>query len=403
MWIERAIGFIFRRRHYWRSGSFDEISELYTSRLMMVFALNLVNLFMAVYLYRLGYTLIFIALFYAVMSLLRTLAYLLAAKYVAYAGPKHAVLAANIIRVFSMVALALVSTYGFPAIVAFGLFQQAAIALYGLGYLVDFSKVRHFAHTGKELGTMQLIEKGARVVSPVVGGLLATFFSPIVVILVSATLFVASSIPLLRSIEPIKTRSRIVFEGFPWRSSFASFIAQLSVGYDYVSSSMVWILYVTIVVFAGSGASIYTDLGWLISIGVVASMVATWFFGKVVDRRSGDILYTAGALTNSAIHLFRAFTVTPVGVAGVNVSSETMTTAYVMPFMRLQFDLADNSGHRILYMMISQIFESVGEALACALFALLIWVFGRQPGFEFFFVAAAGFELLLLTARRYTK
>lgn len=403
MWIERVIGFFFRRRHYWRSVSFDEISELYASRLMTVFALNLVNLFMAVYLYQLGYTLIFIAIFYAVMSALRAFGCLLAAKYVAYAGPKHAVLVANIIRVFSMVALALVSTYGFPAIIAFGLFQQAAIALYALGYLVDFSKVRHLEHTGKELGTMQLIEKAARVVSPIIGGLLATFFSPIVVILVSAVLFVASSIPLFRTVEPTKTRARIVFEGFPWRASFVSFVAQFSAGYDYIASSLAWVLYVTIVVFAGVGVAVYSNLGWLLSIGVVASMVATWFFGKVVDRRSGDILYSAGAITNSVIHLFRAFTTTPVGVAGINVANETMTTAYVLPFMRLQFDLADNSGHRILYMTLTQMAEALGEAVACAIFALIFWVFGHQSGFQFFFVTAAAFELLLLTARRYTK
>jgi MFS family permease len=403
MWIERIIGLIFRRRHYWRSVSFDEISELYASRLMTVFALNLVNLFMAVYLYRLGYTLIFIALFYAIMNTLRALGTLLAAKFIAYAGPKHAVLLANIIRVFSMVALALVSTYGFPAIVAFGLLQQAAIALYALGYLVDFSKVRHLEHTGKELGTMQLLEKAARVVSPIIGGLIATFFSPIAVILVSAALFVVSAIPLFRTIEPTKTRARIVFEGFPWRTSFVSFVAQFSAGFDYVTSSTAWLLYVTVVVFAGAGVAVYSDLGWLISIGVIASMVATWFFGKVVDRRSGDILYSAGAISNSAIHLFRAFTTTPVGVAGINVANETMTTAYVLPFMRLLFDFADNSGHRILYVTLTQIAEALGEAVACAIFGLIIWLFGRQPGFQFFFVVAAAFELLLLTARRYTK
>lgn len=403
MWIERMIGMIFRRRHYWRSVSFDEISELYASRLMTIFAINMMNLFMAVYLYRLGYSLIFIALFYAAMNLLRALSSLLAAKYIAYAGPKHAVLVASIIRVFSMVALALVSPWGFPAIIAFGLFQQAAIGLYSIGYMVDFSKVRHLGHTGKELGTMQLIEKSARVASPIIGGLLATFFSPIAVILVSAVLFIASSIPLFRTVEPTRTRARVTFEGFPWRSTFSSFVAQFSTGYDFISSSMVWVMFITVIIFAGQGASVYSNLGWLLSIGVIASMVATWFFGKIVDRRQGDLLFSAGAIGNSAIHLFRAFTSTPVGIAGVNISNETMTTAYVLPLMRVLFDIADSSGHRILYMTISQIAEALGEMVACLLFALLIWVFGRQPGFEFFFVTAAAFELLLLTVRRYTK
>ena len=53
--FRKLISFVFRRRHYWRSVSFDEIAELYTSRLITMFAINIVNLFAAVYLYKLGY------------------------------------------------------------------------------------------------------------------------------------------------------------------------------------------------------------------------------------------------------------------------------------------------------------------------------------------------------------
>ena len=69
--LRKLISFVFRRRHYWRSVSFDEIAELYTSRLITMFAINIVNLFAAVYLYKLGYDLSFIALFYGVFYVLR--------------------------------------------------------------------------------------------------------------------------------------------------------------------------------------------------------------------------------------------------------------------------------------------------------------------------------------------
>ena len=46
--IGRIISRLLRRRHYWRSVSFDQIAELYTSRLITVFAANIVNLFAAV-------------------------------------------------------------------------------------------------------------------------------------------------------------------------------------------------------------------------------------------------------------------------------------------------------------------------------------------------------------------
>ena len=54
------------RRHFWRHATFSEIAELYASRLMTMFALRFVMVFASVYLYKLDYDLIFIALFWAV-------------------------------------------------------------------------------------------------------------------------------------------------------------------------------------------------------------------------------------------------------------------------------------------------------------------------------------------------
>lgn len=82
--LDRIISRIFRGRHYWRTVSFDEVAELYASRLITVFAINTINLFAAVYLYKLGYSLVFIALFYALFYAVRTPFSLVAAKYVAY-------------------------------------------------------------------------------------------------------------------------------------------------------------------------------------------------------------------------------------------------------------------------------------------------------------------------------
>ncbi len=373
------------------------------SRLMMIFALNIVNLFIAVYLYTLGYSLIFITLFFASVILFRAVFLPFAAKYVAYAGPKHGTLVANLLRIPSLVAILFVPQLGIGAIVVYGVFQQMAAGLYTISYLVNFSKVRNLEHSGKELGTMQMLEKAARVISPVIGGILATMYGPVVVIIIAGALFLVSSVPLLRTMEPTKTRSRIAIAGFPWRLTAPSMVAELAIGYDLVASGVVWVLFMAIVIFSGAGTEVYADLGWLVSVGVLASMFASWFFGKIVDRRQGDVLYTVGALGNAVIHLFRIFANSPAYVAGINIANETMSSAYALPFMRGIFEVADLSGHRILYMTIIQIFEALGSAAACLIFAGLLWLFGQENGFVFFFVTAAACELLLLAFRRYTK
>ncbi len=310
---------------------------------------------------------------------------------------------ANILRVPSMIAMFFVPQYGLPAVIIFSVLQNMAASLYNVSYLIDFSKVRHIGHAGKELGTMQLIERFARVISPLAGGVLATLFGPGVVIIVATVLFMVSSIPLFRTIEPISIRGRIKIQGFPWRLTWRGFVAQAATGHDYVVSGTVWVLFVAIAVFSTFGNAAYTALGSLFSVGVFMSMAAAWLFGKIIDKRKGDALFTAGVVASAALHAFRPFVSTPATVVGANVVNEIGTAAYVLPWTRGMFDTADTSGHRILYFALMQVWQDIGSALACVSAALLVWIWGVMPGLQLFFVLAAVVELSLLTGRRYTK
>lgn len=401
--LQRIIGLIFRGRHYWRKASFDEVAELYTSRLIMIFALNLMGLFMALYLYKLGYTVIFISLLYAALYVFKIIFAPLAAKYIAYCGPKHGVLFANILRIPSLAAMFVVQDYGLWAIIVYGVFQQMAACLYAVSYLVDFSKVRHAEHTGKELGMMQLIERGARVASPLLGGVLATTLGPSWVIFITAFLVVLSSLPLLRTMEPTTLKTKINWQGFPWRFTRRSFVAELGVGFDIIASGMVWTLFCAIAVFSSYGQGVYAAFGVLASIGVLVSMLAAWLFGKLVDRRHGDLLFTTGVVANSVIHAFRPFTAAPADILGVNTTNETATSAYVLPWTRAVFDIADSTGFRIAYMTVLQMFDDAGSLIACLLLAATVWLFGAIPGMQLFFVGAAFFELIILVGRRYAR
>lgn len=40
---------------------------------------------------------------------------------------------------------------------------------------------------------------------------------------------------------------------------------------------------------------------------VLVSMVAAWVFGRVIDKRKGDVLLVFGTVVNSILHVFRPF------------------------------------------------------------------------------------------------
>jgi MFS family permease len=401
--IQSLIHRILARRHYWRVASFSEIAELYTSRLLFTFAINIVNLFAAVWLYKLGYSVLYITVFYAATYAFRTVFSFIAAWYVSYFGPKHGVLIAGLLRIPSLIAFMFVPEYGLIAIILFGVFQQMSSSIYDISYWTDFSKVKSIIHPGKEIGTMLIFEKIARIISPVVGGVLATAASPQATILVAAVLFVASAIPLLRSVEPIPTRSRMKFKGFPWRYATPSLISQSATGFDFVTSGLVWSLLLTVVIFGTYGDGAYAAIGGLASIGVLTSVVTAWTFGKLVDKHQGDTLLSFGTIANAIIHVFRALISTPVSAVMVSIANETATSAYSIPFTRVIFDVADGTGFRVTYIMLVEMMLSIGAFLACIVFAICVLVLGDVGGIKAMFIVAAAYEFLLLVSRRQAK
>lgn len=401
--LRRVLAFILRSRHYWRRTPFDEIADLYVSRLMTVLATNLVSLFMAIYLYRLGYSVVFIAIFYGLMYLFKLPLMLPFAKYVTYYGPKHGVLLANILRIPSLVSMLFVPEYGLPALAVFGAFQAASTGIYNLSYGVNFSKVRTVEKTGKEISMMRLIEQAAKVFAPIGGGLLATFFGPNAAVVVASILFVLAAAPLFRTVEPVKLRAKIVFEAFPWRLTWRSLLAAGVIGHDFVIGGIAWSLFVAIVIFASLGDGVYASLGAISSVGVLVSMLAAWFFGRIVDRRQGDTLFTAGVLGLATAHLFRPFLANPAAVLGINMTTETATSAYVLPWTRAIFDIADTSGHRVAYFMMIGLAENLGAAVACFGMAGIVWLFGTGAGLPVVFYLGSIVALGLLIVRRYTR
>jgi MFS family permease len=394
---------IFRRRHYWRIVSFDEIAELYTSRLLTTFAINIVNLFAAVYLYKLGYSVMFITLFYGILYLFKVPFSYIAARYAAYFGPKHGIFLAALLRIPSLIAFMFAPSYGLPAIIIFGVLQQMSSALYDLCYLIDFSKIKNSLHPGKEIGTMQVIEKIARIASPLAGGVIASVYTPQMTILVACLLFMVSAWPLFRSVEPTMTKTRLRISGFPWRLSLPSLVSESVVGFDFVASGMAWTLFITLFIFEALGQGTYAALGGLASLGVFVSVITAWTFGQIVDKHKGGLLLSAGTIVNLVIHLFRPFVNSTPGIMGVNMANESATSAYSIPFTRVVFDVADASGFRITYMMFIEMTLNFGAALGCFVLAVCLHLFGTGEGMKAMFVLAGLYELLMLISSRAAK
>lgn len=396
--IQKLIYRLFFRRHFWRHASFSEVAELYASRSMTMFALRFVAVFISVYLFQLGYSLTVIALFWTVFYGLKALWAYPAALILASQGPKHGLLYANVLFAFGMLALFNIEHYGFGMLIIWCVIHSFAGTLNNLCYMVDFSKVKHSDHAGKELGYMSIIEKIAAGLSPVIGGVLASVFSPLAAIFLSATLFLLSAVPLMQTKEPIKTHQKLRFHGYPWRLTRSNYIAQAAVGVDIFASASAWSLFIAMIVFANDGQEIYAKIGALASFTVLVALVSSFAYGRLIDRQAGGQLLSFAVLANSLTHILRPSVNSVFGVIGNNIANEATTTGYNMAFTRGIFDTADRSGFRVTYLFLLEIAANSGAALAALYLALLSMIsIDNQLIFALYFVPVGFFTLLIMT------
>jgi len=388
------------RRHFWRHASFSEVAELYASRSMRLFALRMMTTFTSIYLLQEGYSLFFICLFWAFFYGFKAVIAWPAAQLVARFGPKHMTLYSNLLAAVSMAILPLIGgENGFQFLVIWAILQGASGTLYVISYNVDFSKVKSVEHAGKELAYMNIIEKISNGAAPVIGGLLATLINPEIVMYISALLFVVAAVPLFWTAEPVMLHQKLLVRGFPWRTTWRSFVASGAVGIDLYISANAWTFFLAVVVFAGSGAAIYAQVGAATSVTILAALASSYVFGRIIDSRHGKSLLRFGVVLNAFVHIFRVFITTPIGVVMVNLLNEIATTGYNMAFTRGQYDTADITGRRIVYLSFCEITSCIGAMVSSLLMALLLVEFSDKLSLQLFFVTASVFTLYIMAPR----
>jgi MFS family permease len=338
-------------------------------------------------------------LFWTAYLLVKALGAWPAAKIAAHFGPKHGLLYANIIFAASLGFLALTEVMGIYALVLWCIFQGFAATLNNLCYLIDFSKVKHIEHAGKEIGYMTIIEKIAAGLSPLLGGLAATLFGPPAAMALSALMFLFSAIPLLRTAEQTRLNQKLSFKGYPWRQTWRGFRASAGFGADIFASGNAWVIFITAIVFVGDGSEIYAKIGLLASLGFVIVMASSYVYGRMIDHRQGLLLLRVAVIVNSLVYLLRPTVNSAVGVVASNTVNDVATTGFTMAFTRGQFDSADSSGFRIVYLYLMEVSANIGAAAAAGLLTLLLMTYSDIAAFSVFYVAIAAVSLVIATPR----
>ncbi|MDB5160514.1 MAG: hypothetical protein JWO99_777 [Candidatus Saccharibacteria bacterium] len=399
--LKNIIHQVLIRRHFWRHATFSEIAELYASRVLRMLALNIASSFMSIFLYQHGFSIPFIALFWATFFGFKSLIAIPAAALAARVGAKHGILISNLMYIPSMIAFAFVPEYGVWLLIPVVLFQGFSSALYSISYNIDFSKVKSIHHAGKEIAYMNIVEKITTGLSPLIGGVIAFLLGPQVVLAIAAVLFAIAAVPLLQTAEQELPRQKLDFKGFPWHLVRPNIVPQIALGFDVFTSGTVWTLFTAVFIIGVAATNeVYALNGALLSVVLFAALGASYAYGKLIDSKRGGDLLRIASVGNALTHVMRAFTTTPIQIAGLNVANEAATTGYTMAYTRGVFDNADLSGKRTTYLGIVEVLSNFGAALGGVVLFFLISTLGDgHRAIQVFFFVAAGIVLLIMTAR----
>ncbi len=357
--IQKIVHKIMRPRHFWREIGFDELSELYTSMLIRSLATSLIGLFVPIYLYSLGFSVRTIFAFFIIFFIVRVFCDIASALIVARIGPKHTIALSTLANIVFLLLLLTIKDLHWPlAFVA--LVGSLTNSLFFIAFHTDFSKIKHPKHGGKELGYLTIIEKIGGILGPLIGGLIATVFSPSYTIVIAIILFIVSLIPLFMTNEPVKTHQRITLKGFVWRPHIREFVSYTCLNAENVISILLWNFYLSVAIFTKDP---YAKIGAITAISTALSLLTVKLVGTRVDNKSDRKLLGAGVVANSVIHLLRVFASTPLGALGVNVLNDPITVTYRMPFVKRFYDLSDEvPGYRIVYIAANEMISAVVKA-----------------------------------------
>lgn len=396
--IQKLINRLLRHRHFWRYVGFDELSELYVSMMFRSLSISITGLFVPVYLWQLHFSITDILMVMAWYFTVRAVLFdILSAYTVAKIGPKHTMLIGYLMLIFST-GLFLTLDNTFWPIWLLGGAWGASASFFFIPFHVDFSKVKHSLHGGKELGYINIMERVGFAIGPLIGGIIATLFGAQYIFLAAIAMLFIGIMPLFSTVEPVKLNQKLDFYAFKIDKLKYDFLSVAGLGIENTITVYLWPLFLASFIITGGG--IYAKLGVIASVSFVAAIYATNTIGKIIDKKHGRKLLRVSASLNSLLHLIRPFVTTlPLAVI-VNLANETVTPGYRMPYIKGWYDAADDlPGYRIVYLSSMEIIGSIAKATTWWLLVIISSTFSSRDVIVIAFVIAACASLLITSER----
>jgi len=367
-----------------------EVKELFWSSLIMNFTLAMVLIYEPIFLYKIGYTLSQVMLFFLVVYLLYIFLNPLGAAYAAKHGYEVSIFVSTIFLILFYLCLFLLPKYPQLIILA-PLAYALQKALYWPSYHADFAKHSTAKFQGRQISLMTIIISAVYIIGPISGGILITLGGFKLLFIIASLLFLASNVPLLLTKEVFRPRAfpyGEVFKMMVMRKNRGAFLAYIGYGEELIFM-VVWPIFVSLIIAS------YFSIGVVMTLATLVTIILTFFLGRITDTKNKKRVLGTGAAINSASWVLRIFMATPLGIFLMDSLSKLSRNLIGIPLMAITYKKARD--HKIL--STTTFFETslaVGKVLACVIIYLFLLAVGQESFVVFYlaFILAGGMSVL---------
>lgn len=361
--IHHLIGFLPKKMK-------PEIRELFASTLILNFGLALIFIFEPIYLFRLGYSLQQIMLFWVMVYFFYVVSIPIGAKISERFGYEHTMFYGTFFWILLYLGLYLIEAHSIFFYIT-PLIYAIQKSLYWPAYHANFSKYSADSEEGREIGSLNILTSFTFIIGPAIGGFILHQWGFHVLFILVAIMFLLSNIPMLL------TKERFVSEPVDYKDSYKKlfkkgnrkkFFAYLGFGEE-ILVVVVWPIFISLFI------KDMLSIGELVAVTTLITMLATLVIGRLSDKMNRRKILRTGSLLYSIVWFFRLIIQTQWGVFIIDGLSRVSKNLVAVPLIAIIYD--DAKDHKVMdRVLLFELSLAIGKLITCALVFVLLSIFG---------------------------
>lgn len=380
-----------RLLHFLPARMRPEVKELYSSTLILHFALALIFIFEPIYLYRLGYSLQQIMLFWLIVYVAYFFLLPLGAKVSEKYGYEHTIFFGTFFWVLLYLCLYMIEQHNYFFYIT-PLIYAMQKALYWPAYHANFAKYSGQEEEGREVSVLYILSSLNYILGPVLGGWILSQWGFHALFIVVALIMLLSNIPMLltkeifRS-EPIDYWSEV--KAVVHKDNRRKLFGYFGFGEELVAL-VVWPIFISLYV------KEFLSIGGLVAIGTFVTAVVTLIVGRLSDKTETRKILRIGTCFYFFNWLARVAIAKPLGVLMTDTVSQMTKNTVLVPMTAIFYreSRRQDAIHHVLFFEMTLALGKI--AMAAIICLLLFLIGGTLVPFYASFILAAAFTLLYL-------